>query len=247
MNEYCILCGLPVSRATPNDMLQLVLNRIDSREGAWLMTLNTEMLSRFTREPSYHDLLSRADLITADGMPLVWASRFKGRDKAIPSRSTGVDLVNAYLRLPVIPPFAVIGGIDPAATIEKYGVEARAACRYLFDGKIDLTDAQTAEFATALRDNQVRMLFLALGGSRQDQLAYKLRQLVPDIVIAGVGGSFEILGPKGRRAPEWMQRTGLEWLFRLSREPGRLWRRYLLQYPAGISLLIKDCLRHRPN
>lgn len=245
MSEHCVLCGLPVSRAHMKQTLEEILARIGQKRGTWVLTLNTEMLARFARDPSAHDLLSQADIITADGMPLVWASRFKGPDQIIPERTTGVDLVDAYLRLPTIPAYAVIGGVDPAATLARYGEPAVRACQYLFDGRVDLSAEQVQEFADALLEKQVRMLFLALGGAKQDQLAFMLRKAVPGLVVAGIGGSFEILGPQGSRAPRWMQNAGLEWLFRLTREPGRLWRRYLVHYPAGLGLLLRDCVKPR--
>jgi N-acetylglucosaminyldiphosphoundecaprenol N-acetyl-beta-D-mannosaminyltransferase len=245
MSEHCVLCGLPVSRAHMKQTLEEILARIGQKRGTWVLTLNTEMLARFARDPSAHDLLSQADIITADGMPLVWASRFKGPDQTIPERTTGVDLVDAYLRLPTIPAYAVIGGVDPAATLARYGEPAVRACQYLFDGRVDLSAEQVQEFADALLEKQVRMLFLALGGAKQDQLAFMLRKAVPGLVVAGIGGSFEILGPQGSRAPRWMQNAGLEWLFRLTREPGRLWRRYLVHYPAGLGLLLRDCVKPR--
>lgn len=245
MNEHCMLCGLPISRATMKQTLDNILARISRGEGAWLLTLNTEMLSRFTRDPDYRGLVARADIITADGMPLVWGSRFMGADQTIPERTTGVDLVEAFLHLPKMPSFAIIGGVDPAITLARFGDTAQQACRYLFNGKVDLGDEQVQRFVEKLRDRQVRMLFVALGVPKQDRLALKIRALMPELVITGIGGTFEILGPQGSRAPKWMQKAGMEWLYRLMKEPGRLWKRYLLDYPAGISLLIKDILRSR--
>lgn len=245
MNDHCILCGLPISRANMSQTLDSLLERIARGEGAWLLTLNTEMLSRFTREPGYQDLVAQADIITADGMPLVWASRFRGANQAIPERTTGVDLVDAFLRLPHVPAYAIIGGVDPATTLVRYGETARQACRFLFNGKVDLSEEQVRHFVGSLREGQVKMLFVALGVPKQDRLALKLRALMPELVITGIGGTFEILGPQGRRAPKWMQRSGMEWLFRLIKEPGRLWKRYLLHYPAGIGLLLRDSLRSR--
>jgi N-acetylglucosaminyldiphosphoundecaprenol N-acetyl-beta-D-mannosaminyltransferase len=247
MSEHCVVCGLPVSRATMEQTLDHLLERMDRREGAWLLTLNTEMLSRFHRESDYRDLVAQADIITADGMPLVWASRFRGIDQAIPERTTGVDLVDAYLRLPELPAYAIIGGTDPASTVVRYGEAARQACRYLFNGKVDLSDEQVHQFVVNLRDQQVRMLFVALGVPKQDRLALKLKKLIPELVIMGIGGSFEILGPQSSRAPKWMQKAGLEWVFRLVREPGRLWKRYLVHYPVGVRMLLQDCLRPRPQ
>lgn len=240
MSEHCVLCGLPVSRASMKQTLSHLLERMARGDGAWLLTLNTEMLSRFTRDPGYRALVARADIITADGMPLVWASRWRGADQAIPERTTGVDLVDAYLRLPEVPAYAIIGGADPAVTVARYGDAARQACRYVFNGQVDLRDEQVQGFVAALREQRVRLLFVALGVPKQDRLALQLRALMPELLILGVGGSFEILGPQGSRAPRWMQQAGLEWMFRLLKEPGRLWKRYLVHYPAGIGLLLRD-------
>lgn len=247
MSDHCVLCGLPISRANMRQTLDSLLERMARGEGAWLLTLNTEMLSRFTKDPGYRDLVAQADIITADGMPLVWASRFRGPNQGIPERTTGVDLVDAFLRLPQVPTFAIIGGVDPATTLARYGEAAQQACGYLFNGKVDLSEDQVRQFVETLRDQQIRMLFVALGVPKQDRLALKIRSLIPELVIAGIGGSFEILGPQGSRAPKWMQRMGLEWLFRLVKEPGRLWKRYLVHYPAGIALLVRDTCWSRPT
>jgi len=245
MTDTCQLCGLMITRASLQDTINALQDRIVRGEGAWLLTLNTEMLSRISREPAYFDLIAQADIITADGMPLVWASRRKGLGQAIDERTTGVDLVDAYLRLPEIPPFAVIGGQDPAVTLQHYGAPAVQACRYLFDGKVDLSDAQLNTFAQALTEHAVRTVFIALGVPKQDLLALRLRERLPHLVLMGIGGTFEILGPQGGRAPRWMQTAGLEWFYRLVKEPRRLWRRYLINYPAGIGLLLRDCLKGR--
>jgi N-acetylglucosaminyldiphosphoundecaprenol N-acetyl-beta-D-mannosaminyltransferase len=241
----CTICGLQVSRAGLQETLSGLLARIERGEGAWLLTLNTEMLARSARDPAYRDLVGQADIITADGMPLVWASRYKGSGQAIAGRTTGVDLVDAYLREPQVPAYAIIGGLDPMATVARYKPAARDACRYLFDGKVDLGDVQLSQFAKALAEHDVRTVFIALGVPKQDWLALQLRTRLPHLVILGIGGTFEILGPKGSRAPRWMQRAGMEWLYRLGKEPGRLWKRYLISYPAGIRMLVKDCLKAR--
>lgn len=208
-----------------------------------MLTLNTEMLARITRDPDYLDLVTKADIITADGMPLIWASRLKGGNQAIPERTTGVDLVDAFLRLPRLPAYSIIGGVEPSVTLARYGSTAEKACRYLFNGKIDLSDEQVQRFVEVLREREVKLVFLALGVPRGDQLALKLKSSMPNLVVTSIGGSFEILGPKGGRAPKWMQNMGMEWLFRLIKEPRRLWKRYFIQYPAGIGLLIRDALK----
>lgn len=243
MTDVCEICGLQVSRGDLRYHVQAVAARARQGDGGWLLTLNTEMLARASRDPGYFSLINQADIITADGMPLVWASKFKRPAAPVPERTTGVDLVDAVLRLEDVPLFAVIGGVSPLKTIERYGTKAVQACRFVFDGRVDLSEKQLAWFCEELVRFEVRVVFIALGVPKQDQLALALRARLPSLVVTGIGGTFEILGPQGARAPLWMQRFGLEWLFRLLNEPGRLWRRYLLSYPRGIALLLKDCFR----
>ncbi len=247
MSAHCTICGFRLATYSMRACLDDVLQRARTGQGAWLVTLNTEMLARCAYEPAYAELIAKADIITADGMPLVWASRYKGADQAINGRTTGVDLLDAYLRLPQVPAYAIIGGQDPKATLARYEPAAREACRYLFDGKVDLGEAQLEQFARALDERKVRTVFIALGVPKQDRLSLQLRAKLPHLVVMGIGGTFEILGPKGGRAPHWMQRRGLEWLYRLGKEPRRLWKRYLISYPAGIGTLLKDCLKAPPR
>lgn len=245
MIPTCTICGMPLSCATLEEHLQHLLERIENKQGAWLVTLNTEMLARGVRDPSYLDLIGQADIITADGMPLVWASQKKNCAPAITERTTGVDLVEAYFALDEVPNYAIIGGVDPAVTLKKYSQSAQDACKYLFTGMVNLEDTQLDEFVEQLTTHDVKTVFIALGVPKQDKLALALRRKMPHLILTGIGGTFEILGPQGSRAPQWMQNSGLEWLYRFSKEPGRLWKRYLVQYPLGIGALIKDNLKSR--
>ena len=89
------------------------------------------------------------------------------------------------------------------------------------------------------------MVFIALGVPKQDRLAVELRRRMPHLVLLGIGGTFEILGPQGSRAPRWMQKGGLEWLYRVIQEPGRMWKRYLSTNSKFAWLLLKEKLRGR--
>lgn len=242
MADVCEICGVTVSCGDLDSHVREITKRAVQAEGAWLLTLNTEMLARGARDPAYWKLVGKADIITADGMPLVWASHCKRPGSLIKGRTTGVDLVDALLRLDVVPRFAVIGGHSPVKTIELYGSRAIEACAFVFDGRVDLSDGQLDMFCEALGHHGVQVVFIALGVPKQDQLALELRRRSPKLVLLGVGGTFEILGPQGGRAPRWMQQGGLEWLYRLAKDPGRLWRRYLINYPLGIWTLFVDCL-----
>jgi len=240
--ESNTICGFPISAVTLKENLAIIDTLADSGQGGWVVTINTEMLAKCSREKAYTLLLRQADLITADGMPIIWASQHNDQTP-IKGRTTGVDMIEDFLQRDSLPNFAIIGGVDPAATLERYP-GAREACTYLFTGMVDLSEKQINEFAGALREKKIRYLFLALGVPKQDYLAIEIRAKYPEAVILGIGGTFEILSSDGGRAPQWMQKSGLEWLYRFVKEPRRLWKRYMLNYPVGVSALIRGKLWH---
>lgn len=246
MNALSEICGFPVANGDSSEILSDIRQRAASRFGGWVVTLNLEMLSKVSRDRNYRQLLDDADMYIADGMPLVWASSH-GKNRAtqpIKERTTGVDLVDQFLQLGQIPNFAVIGGEQPKKTLDLYP-GAMAACRLLFDGQIDLSAEQTKHFAAQIIQQEIEVVFLALGVPKQDLLAKALRKLAPHVVYIGVGGTFQMLSADGKRAPQWMRRSGLEWLYRLVSDPKRLWKRYLGHYPPGALYLLKDTFLQR--
>jgi N-acetylglucosaminyldiphosphoundecaprenol N-acetyl-beta-D-mannosaminyltransferase len=236
-----VICGFGVEVADPEVVVASLLESAARGEGSWLVTLNLEMISRAARDPSYRALLSHADLFVADGMPIVWASRLRRSGPPIGRRHTGVELVESLLVGANGLPVGVIGGARPQLALAKLNCGAA----YVDDGVIDLGSEWLERTVASLRAQGVRLLFVALGVPKQDYLAAALRERIPEAIVIGVGGSFELIAGQKPRAPAWVQRSGLEWAFRLLVEPRRLWRRYLLQYPAGVAWLLSDTLPGR--
>lgn len=188
-----------MSCANLNGHVREVTGHADRGSGAWFLRPNIEMLARCARKPDYWDLIKKADVITADGMPLVWASGVKYPGAAIDGRTTGVDLVAALLRMQSVPRFALIGGKSPLKTNKPYGPTAMKACAFVFDGKVDLSDDQLVLFCNELTRHQARVVFIALGVPKQDQLAVQLRQQMPPLVLLrGHWGYVRNSGARGR-------------------------------------------------
>jgi N-acetylglucosaminyldiphosphoundecaprenol N-acetyl-beta-D-mannosaminyltransferase len=242
-NGVVRISGLPVSTASADAHVDLLQSWMAARRGGWVVTLNTEMVARCARDAEYRRLLNGASLVVADGMPVVWASR--GPDgRAIPGRTTGVELVERLLAEGNGTPFAVVGGRDPGPTVRAL-CGPQDSCRWIYRGRVDPSEACVGFLQRELRERDVRLAFIALGVPKQDLVASLLWRRLPQTVFVGVGGAFEILSPGGRRAPVWMQNAGLEWAFRLAREPARLGPRYLLRYPVGLASLGLDRVRRR--
>lgn len=241
LDDAVEICGFKVSTHSLAIHADTISRMAKGGRGLWLLTLNLEMVARAKHDPGYRALLRQTDLITADGMPLVWASRLKDRARPIRGRTAGVDLVVEILTSPCSPRFGIIGGTDPRRALQVLGVPSDDA--YIYDGRVELTDVWIDQIVQDLQAHGTQLLFIALGAPQPDLLIAKLRPLLPNVVMIGVGGSFDFIAGIKPRAPRWMQHAGLEWLYRLSAEPRRLWRRYLLLYPSGVLWLASDILK----
>jgi N-acetylglucosaminyldiphosphoundecaprenol N-acetyl-beta-D-mannosaminyltransferase len=232
--------------AVPLSMLdQWIEALIASGEPHQVITANLDFVAIARRRPEFARLIAEADLVLCDGKPLQWASQLQGRP--LPSRITGVDLVlhTAQLSAQLGYRIFLFGA--------RAGVAERAAARLeeMFPGvqiagwysppEGDFDADETARILRTIRESRADALFVALGAPRQDfWIAEHMDELgVP--LCAGIGGVFNFLTGEIRRAPDWVQRAGLEWAHRLVQEPSRLWKRYLLNdLPIFAQLVVRQ-------
>jgi exopolysaccharide biosynthesis WecB/TagA/CpsF family protein len=197
-----------------------------------IVTVNLDFISIARRDEGFRKVLNEADLAVADGMPLVWLSRLKRMQ--LPERVAGVDLVTQTCRLAAELEGRVFllgagpGVADAAARRlqERYPALQVAGT---FSPSIGLLKRKENErMIRTIRDAAPDCLFVALGAPRQDLWIQQHQPELQVPVAMGVGCVFDLLAGSVRRAPRWMQKSGLEWAFRLGQEPQRLWKRYLL-------------------
>lgn len=212
-----------------------------------IVTLNAEMAQLGLQEPRLARAIRGADLVVADGAGVMWAARHRGTP--LPARLPGVELVSAIAeRASLLGWSLYLLGAKPGVADEA----ARNLCvRYpglriagVRHGYFD--QAEEEQIVRRIHDAGPDVLFAGLGAPRQEiWLASRAGELnVP--VAMGVGGSFDVLSGRVVRAPGWLQRLGLEWLYRLSREPRR-WRRYLALPRFTWSVLRQDQSGRRPD
>lgn len=219
-----------------NDLCANIKDWAHRGEGRWVATLNLEYLSRVQRDPKFKKLLSKANVFTADGMPVLWACRQLDPKFNSLERTTGADLTPLVLKEIEPSRIAIIGGQDPRLALRNIGKNPDDY--YIYDGKVELDEGWLDEVAKEIEHRNV--VLVALGCPKREELIDLLQQRLPNHVFVGVGGSFEMLAGIVKRAPRWMQKAGLEWFYRLIREPKRLWRRYLLEYPPGAFSLYRS-------
>jgi N-acetylglucosaminyldiphosphoundecaprenol N-acetyl-beta-D-mannosaminyltransferase len=197
---------------------------------------------------SYRAALESADLVTPDGMPLVWMLRGLGASAA--SRVYGPDLTLRVLRS------AEAGGIGVAfygsseevlerlvANLRKRFPRLEVAFQRAPPFR-QLSQEEDDEAVSAIIESGARILFVGLGGAKQDLWMAEHRGRMPAVML-GVGAAFDFLAGTKPQAPRWMQNAGFEWIFRLTTEPRRLWRRYLRHNPRFAFLAMKQILGAR--
>jgi len=194
-------------------------------------------------EHKFRDVLNRADLITPDGMPLVWMLRLKGilNQQRVYGPTLTIHVLEMAAREQI--PVGFYGG--ESSMLEK--LVARLSKMYPAL-QIDyvcsppfrpLNEQETLQIRQEITSSGVRILFVGLGCPRQEKWIDSQGGLIPAVML-GVGAAFDFHAGLKPQAPAWMQRLGLEWLFRLLTEPRRLWKRYLYHIPRFIVLALAD-------
>jgi N-acetylglucosaminyldiphosphoundecaprenol N-acetyl-beta-D-mannosaminyltransferase len=232
------LDGTGIDRITEAEVVSVVREALAAGRGGRIITPNIDILRRAQADPGVRRFLDDADLVVADGMPLIWASRLRGTP--LPERVAGSSLIWSLStgigrdRRSIF----VIGGA-PAEEGVTDGA-TRAADRLAADcpglrvagtfcpayGFEEDPDAY-ADLCRKVADAQPDLVFVGLGFPKQELVVDRLRPALPQAWFVGCGAAVNFVAGDVDRAPRWMQRSGLEWAHRLGTEPKRLAGRYL--------------------
>lgn len=193
-----------------------------------VVTVNTDFLVHAHRDAEVHSILQSADLAIADGMPVVWASKAMGAE--LPARVAGADLVPALAERSVDSGYRVMffGGAEDSAAVAAGLLRDRfpGADIVSATGMVGADGSAEEEQLRHIRDAAPDILCVGLGHPKQERFIVRHAGALGVPVSMGTGATFEFLCGDTTRAPEWMQRSGLEWLHRMVNDPARLVRRY---------------------
>jgi len=225
------ILGVPFDNVTTTEAVSAIEQMVESRQPHYVVTANVDFLVQGQRDAGLRRILAEADMVLCDGTPLVWASGFLGN--RLPERVAGADLVPVLLRIAAEKGYRVFFlGAKPevaedAVTKLRQEHPSLVIAGYYSPPFKPLTELDNDEIKRRIREARPDLLFVAFGCPKAEKwIAANYRDLgVP--VVAGVGATIDFLAGRVHRAPPWMQRGGMEWLFRLAQEPRRLWRRYM--------------------
>lgn len=219
----------------------------EAQRSSYVVAANVHVVMTAYFDPAYQQILDQAALVTPDGMPLVWGLRQLGLDKQ--PRVYGPDLMLAWCEraTQVELPIYLYGGTEK--TLQKL----TAALQHQFPSLSiagthappfrALSPQEEADDVTRIQQSGARVVFVGLGCPKQEQWMHRQLGQFQGVMI-GVGAAFDFFSGEVSQAPRWMMAVGLEWLYRFSQEPRRLWRRYLLNNPLFVLLFGLQVLRH---
>jgi len=238
------LFGVPVHSVTMSQALEIVYAAIESRKRLHIGVVNAAKIVNMQRDEALrHDVL-QSSLILADGIAVVWASRVLG--SPLPERVTGIDLMSGMLAMGDRRGFSVflLGASEEvsAAVAQRIhrefpGIKLVGRHHGYFKGPDE------SVVARSIADARPDILLVAMTSPLKEKFMANWVDQTDIPVFHGVGGSFDVFAGKVQRAPQGWQRLGLEWLYRLKQEPGRLWKRYLVTNSVFCGLLVKELWR----
>ena len=235
------LFDVPISYTTMPEAVRLVEDHIIFRRRLDIGVVNAAKLVSMQTDAELRRSVLSSDVIFADGQSLVWASALLGHP--LPERVAGIDLMFALLERGNQVGFRVF-----CLGAEEW-VNQRVAelIRSRYPG-VQLVGHRNGyfrrdeeeEIALQIRDSKADILFVGMTSPNKENFMARWGEIMEVTVTHGVGGSFDVFAGKVRRAPRFMQKLGLEWLFRVLQEPGRLWRRYLTSNVAFLRMLARS-------
>lgn len=242
------ILGMRVDATSEDDAAERIAAWARAGESRAVCVANVHMVMEAYDDPSFCELVNAADIVTPDGMPLVWGLRAMLVSGA--TRVYGPDLTPAVCARAARDgiPVGFYGGAPE--TLERCVANLRArfpALRVAFASSPPfrpLSEEEDTAIVRAIEASGARILFVGLGCPRQERWIAAHRGRIPAVML-GVGAAFDFLAGMKPQAPRWMMRLGLEWLFRLASEPRRLWRRYAVHNPRFVLLFARQLLRRR--
>ena len=233
--------GVPVHALSTGEFLDTLLDRAKQDKQSFLITyLNAHCINTCFKDENYARIIEQADLVYADGQAVVWASRIL--NQPLPERVNAGDFFTRFCRE------CVKEGLSLYFLGSQKGVASKAAEKMksrapglnvvgFHHGFFD--ESEAGQIVSGINMARPSILLVGMGVPHQEKFAARYLKELGAPVVWCVGALFEYYADVRPRAPLWMRRLGMEWLFRLVVEPRRMWRRYLLGNPAFLVKLIK--------
>ncbi len=236
------LFNCPIDAITLEDTIEKINEAIKSKNQIHHVVVNVAKLVHMQKNKVLKESVVHCDIINADGQGVVLAARLLG--KKIPERVTGIDLMESIVKMAYEKKYKIYFFGAEELIVQKvvekyrnlYSLDIVAGFR---NGYYNIEDE--SKIAIEIANSKPNILFVAMGSPKKENFLYTNKAILKEInLIMGVGGSFDVIAGKVRRAPNWVQKVGMEWFFRMCQEPRRLFKRYFVTNLALIKLIVVE-------
>lgn len=215
--------GIDVCVTTYEELKKCIRNDIEQNKKSYIVTVNPEKVIKASKDKSLKKILNEAKYQIPDGVGIIYASKIK--KGKIKSRITGIDTMEMICELCNEESFKIFMYGAEEEVIEKAKVKLENKYPNInICGYINGYERDTKKIIDNINNSGANVLFVALGSPKQELFISKNINDINCNILLGVGGSFDVISGKKKRAPRWMRKKGLEWLYRLIKEPKRFFR-----------------------
>lgn len=220
------LFGCPMDVATMSETVDTVRNRIVRKQFTQHVVVNVAKLVNMQTDAELANSVRACDIVNIDGMGVVWGVRALGIPVA--ERVAGIDLFEQLLEMAQAEalPIFMLGGVNEVVQRASVVVSDRYPRLRIAGVHHGYFWNDERKVVDLIRTSGARLLFVAITSPHKENFINRWKDELGVDFVMGVGGTFDVIAGKVRRAPRWMQRAGLEWLFRVLQEPRRMWKRY---------------------
>jgi N-acetylglucosaminyldiphosphoundecaprenol N-acetyl-beta-D-mannosaminyltransferase len=240
-NNRIELFGIPVDNLSMNETVALIDQSISNHTQIHHVVINAAKVVNARKDEQLKKSIVDCDIINADGISIVWASRIL--NKPLLERVAGIDLMQKLVMLAAPKGYKIylLGGTEEVIckVVKKYQREYGQSILAGYRNGYFKTEEEEV-IAKQIAESGADILFVAITSPKKEIFLNKYKDLLKVPFIMGVGGSFDIVAGKIKRAPKWMQNCGLEWFYRILQEPRRMWKRYLTTNSIFIYLLLRE-------
>jgi len=230
----------PMDIATMQETVSFIEDRIEKKLFLQHVVVNVAKIVNMQKDPVLAESVKACEVINIDGMGVVFGARFLGHD--VPERVAGVDLFHELLAMSAKRDFPVflLGATEEVVSKTVSKVKAQNPNLNIAGYNDGYFWDDEEAVVTKIRESGAKLLFVAITSPKKENFINKWQGKLGVDFVMGVGGTFDVVAGKVKRAPQWMQRAGLEWLYRVIQEPRRMWKRYLITNSQFAYLILKD-------
>lgn len=245
MNNLIYFLGTSAHALSTSETIELIRSRLKENQFTQHVVINVAKLVTMQTDAILRASVNACDIINIDGMGVVWGARLLGHK--VPERVAGVDLFYRLLAMSAENQFPVflLGAKPDIVTKTVQVVEADYPGLRIAGFHHGYIWNEEEQIVDEIAKSGAKLLFVAITSPQKENFINKWRDKLGVDFVMGVGGTFDVVAGKVKRAPLWMQKWGLEWLYRIIQEPRRMWKRYLVTNSKFAWLLLKELIRKR--